>query len=186
MKAEIRLAVVGRLGWATRFSQIDVLGRTATEVALRVRTRPAGPPRVGSATKRSFPTTSVVDQVLDLVPPRPDFRACDSEAINAAWEAISVFAHAPDGVAASYAKSMLRWDAVPEAVSSLQHSIAAEFLVITESPAGEVVRWWVTGDGGWVGVGLSGGRVSIVPSSLADIRYALLADLVDAVSTGSA
>lgn len=186
MKAEIRLAAVGRLGWATRFSQIDVLGRTASEVALRVRTRPAGPPHVGAATKRSFPTTSVVDQVLELVPPRPDFRARDAEAIDAAWEAISAFARAPDGVAASYAKSMLRWDAVPECVSSLQHSIAAEFLAITESPAGEVLRWWVSGDGGWVGVGFNGGRVSMVPSSLADIRYALLVDLVGAVSAGSA
>lgn len=186
MKADVRVTVVGRLGWATRFSRIDVLGRSATETALRVRTRPAGPPHVGSATKRSFPTTSVIDHVLELVPPRPDFRACDSEAIDAAWEAISVFARAPDGVAASYARSMLRWDAVPECISSLQQSIAAEFLVITASSAGEVVRWWVSGDGGWVGVALSGGRVSMVPSSLTDIRYGLLVDLVDAVSAGSA
>ncbi|MGN6721838.1 MAG: hypothetical protein ACTHJM_04425 [Marmoricola sp.] len=76
----------------------------------------------------------------------------------------------------------MRWEFVPECVRSLQQSVRAEFLVITASPSGEVMRWWVSGDSGWVGISLSGGVVSMVPSSLAAIRFDLLADLVDAVT----
>jgi hypothetical protein len=43
----------------------------------------------------------------------------------------------------------------------------------------------VSGDSGWVGVALEGGEVSLVPSSLADIRFDLLVDLVDAIGAGT-
>jgi hypothetical protein len=176
---EVTVTVLGRLGWANRIARIDVRGLTATESAIRFGTTT---PDASVVTERSFPTTSVVDAVLSLLPPRPDFRTSDRESIQAAWEAIATFARAPDGVPASYAKSILRWDAVPECVRSLQHSVAAEFLVITDGSKGQSLRWWLSGDSGWVGMSLSGGNVSMVPSSLADIRYDLLVDLVDAVT----
>lgn len=179
MTADATLTVLIRVGRAACLSVIEIRGATATETAFRLDTQP---PKIGRDATRSFPTTSVIDEVLAGLPSRSDFQACAAFRVDAAWEAVSAFAAAPAGVAASYAKSMLRWRSVPECVGSLQARVDAEFIVSTRSPAGATERWWVSGDSGWVGLGVKEGQISMVPSSRSDIRDALLTDLVGAIS----
>lgn len=182
MTAPVAITVLGRLGSAVRFSKITVGELTAHESALRLRTRSPAPPTIGATTTRSFAVTSVAEEVLRLLPARPDFCGPDSSPIQIPWEALGAFATAPDGVAASYVRAMMRWADLPECLSSVQRSVTAEFFVTTDGPAGGVARWWVSGDSGWVGLGLEGGQLAMVPSSLEDIRQALLIDLVGAIT----
>ena len=141
---------------------------------------------VRDSPERSLPTTSVVEEVLQLVPPRPPFRGRDLSPVKVPWESLSAFALRPNGVAASYVRTMLRWAEVPECLISIQQSVGAEFMVTTSGPRGVSARWWVSGDAGWVGLGLEAGEVVMAPSSLDDIREALLVDLVEALTATAA
>lgn len=178
--------VFGRLGSVARFSQFNIRGWTAHESAQRLRMPPTGSPSVRSTAERSLPSTTVLDEVLRLVPPRPAFNPCDSRAVRLPWEALTMFALEPDGVPASYVRTMMRWATVPEPLASLLPSVVAEFLVLTTSSTGRIARWWVSGDAGWVGLGLDAGEVVLVPSSLEDIARSLASDLAAAVATRTA
>lgn len=122
----------------------------------------------------------VVDEAMRLLPPRRGFAVEDTAEVRVPWELLAAVARGSDSAAASHAMTILGWDDVPECVASLLAAVDAEFLVVANGLESLTTRWWVSGDAGWVGLGLTKGEVRLVPSSPEDIRRALIVDVAAA------
>lgn len=176
---------LARDGSSAQLVRIEVRDRVAHASRRILHVEADGPHEVGTPELGSFPSVGVVAQLLRFLPQRPEFADDDSQEIRAPWEALSAFALAPEGTTAAYVKSMLRWATVPEPLLSLRDSVSAEFLVTTACGGPVTTRWWVSGDAGWVGLGLEHGEVLMVPSTRDDIARALSHDVAAATAAAA-
>jgi len=179
--ADAEIRVVGRLGASICLTEIRVLGSLACAVEVRGRYGSTSWVRSGEPGGSVFSSSEILERILSVMPPRPNFADGDRAPIRAPWEALAAFANAPDGVAASCVRDMLDWDPVPECLVSIQQSVHAEFTVMITAGGVTSLRWWISGDAGWVALGMEGGEVLLLPSTEDDCALAVCDDLAAAL-----
>lgn len=164
--------------------RIGINGRTAAGAVRRIQISAGGSTTIDAGAEVSiFPTENALAEVMRCIPRRPDFGQEDRVHLRLSWEAASAIAHDPVGPSAQYAQMLVGWNELPEAVSSVLGQVTCEAAITINSPVGMAVQRWISGDSGWLSLGIVGQDVVLAPSTQDDLARALTRDLTAAVDS---